>query len=347
MKRKQIYKRKEGADGGVRRDPLEPDAPLDYYFASYSNTSIHFDMLSDRVRTGSYARAIQHAELFQGKTVVDLGCGTGILSMFAARSGARAVFAVEMATIYKQAQQIIKANGLEATITVLHGKIEELSLPLPHVDIIVSEWMGYLLLYESMFDSVIFARDKYLAPGGKLFPNLAKMFIAGYYDGYHLEEDERLQSYLGEDLSKLLDYSNIVPDVRALDPRSILTATAQLAVFDLETCTKEDLDFCSRLTLGVTRQGFLNGLVVWFDTEFTHGSEPVVLSTSPYTQNTHWKQSCFDLDERIAVFVGDRVDCAFWLRRNSENFRCIDVKVELAVTNALGRHVHKQFFLFQ
>ena len=48
----------------------------------------------------------------------------------------------------------------------LHGKIEEVTLPVGQVDIIVSEWMGYCLLYEAMLDSVLFARDRYLAPDG-------------------------------------------------------------------------------------------------------------------------------------------------------------------------------------
>ena len=346
MKRKQIYKRKEGAE--PRRDPLEPDAPLDYYFSSYSNTSIHYDMLSDRVRTGCYARAILDSpELFTGKTVLDLGCGTGILSMFAAKAGAAEVLGVEMASIHRQAEQIVRQNQLQDRVRILHGRVEELQLQVARVDAIVSEWMGYLLLYESMFDSVIFARDRYLAPGGRLFPNAARMFVAGYHDGYHVEEEERLENYLGVDLSKLLDYSNIVPDVRFLDAQAVLTETGPLASFDLETCVKEDLDFHAELTLRVTRQGFLNGLVVWFDVEFSHGKVPVVLSTSPFSENTHWKQSCFDLNERIPVFVGDEVQCGFWLRRNKENFRFIDVKVELRVRNALGSHALKQFFLFQ
>lgn len=50
------------------------------------------------------------------------------------------------------------------------------------VDIIISEWMGYFLLYESMFDSVLFARDKWLAPDGILMPDKATMFIAALDD---------------------------------------------------------------------------------------------------------------------------------------------------------------------
>ena len=46
--------------------------------------------------------------------------------------------------------------------------MEEVELPVDRVDIIISEWMGYFLLYEAMLDSVLFARDKYLAPGGNV-----------------------------------------------------------------------------------------------------------------------------------------------------------------------------------
>jgi len=47
-------------------------------------------------------------------------------------------------------------------ITVLKGKIEEIDLPVPQVDIIISEWMGYFLLYENMLNTVLYARDKWL-----------------------------------------------------------------------------------------------------------------------------------------------------------------------------------------
>ncbi len=56
---------------------------------------------------------------------------------------------------------------------MIKGKIEEIELPVKEVDIIISEWMGYFLLYESMLDSVIYARDKYLKPGGLMLPERA------------------------------------------------------------------------------------------------------------------------------------------------------------------------------
>jgi protein arginine N-methyltransferase 1 len=60
--------------------------------------------------------------------------------------------------------------------------VEEIELPVEKVDIIISEWMGYFLLYESMFDSVLYARDKWLAKGGMLFPDRAKMYVAAMDD---------------------------------------------------------------------------------------------------------------------------------------------------------------------
>lgn len=115
--------------------------------------------------------------------MLDIGAGTGILSIFAARAGAKHVYAVENAEIAGFAKEIIAKNGLSDKITVLKGKMEEVELPVPKVDIIISEWMGYFLLYEGMLDSVLFARDKYLdKKKGKMLPDRAQIFFAGLED---------------------------------------------------------------------------------------------------------------------------------------------------------------------
>jgi protein arginine N-methyltransferase 1 len=94
-----------------------------------------------------------------------------------------------MSTIIEKAREIVAANGMSDKITLLQGKMEEVVLPFPKVDIIISEWMGYFLLYESMLDTVLYARDKYLnRETGLIFPDKATIFMAGIEDGEYKEE---------------------------------------------------------------------------------------------------------------------------------------------------------------
>ncbi len=87
-------------------------------------------MLSDTVRTKSYQNAIMNAkEIIMGKTVLDIGCGTGILSLFAASAGAKHVYGIDMATIANIAKNNIISNGFSDKISIFRGKMEDLELP--------------------------------------------------------------------------------------------------------------------------------------------------------------------------------------------------------------------------
>ncbi len=107
---------------------------------------------------------------------------------FAVRAGAKHVIGVDMSTIINKAKEIVECNGMSDKITLLQGKMEEVELPFPKVDIIISEWMGYFLLYESMLDTVLYARDKYLDAGGLIFPDRATIYLSGIEDGEYKDE---------------------------------------------------------------------------------------------------------------------------------------------------------------
>jgi len=146
-----------------------------------SSTDIHAIMIQDKVRTSTYAHFIlTNPHIFRDKVVLDVGCGSGILSLFAARSGAKRVIAVDASKIAVKAEKVIKVNGFEDVVTVIQGQVENIELQdgITQVDIIISEWMGYALLYESMLDSVLFARDRFLRPGGLMVPSQCQMILA-------------------------------------------------------------------------------------------------------------------------------------------------------------------------
>ena len=82
----------------------------------------------------------------------------------------------------------MKENGYEDKIQIIKGKVEELELPVDKVDVIVSEWMGYFLFYESMLDTVIYARDKWLRPGGVMLPDYLTLNLVGIEDAEYKNE---------------------------------------------------------------------------------------------------------------------------------------------------------------
>ncbi|TGO39813.1 hypothetical protein BHYA_0047g00170 [Botrytis hyacinthi] len=301
-----------------------------HYFNSYNHHGIHEEMLKDEVRTRSYMNAIvQNKHLFKDKIVLDVGCGTSILSMFAVKAGAKHVIGVDMSTIIEKAREIVEVNGMSDKITLLQGKMEEVVLPYPKVDIIISEWMGYFLLYESMLDTVLYARDKYLAPNGLIFPDKATIFMAGIEDGEY--KDEKIgfwDNVYGFDYSPLKATALTEPLVDTVEIKAVVTDPTAVLTLDLYTCTKEDLAFSSPFKLDVRRNDFIHALIAWFDIDFTACHKPIRFSTGPHTKYTHWKQTVFYLREVLTVEQGEQIVGRLDNKPNEKNPRDLDVKIQ-------------------
>ena len=256
---------------------------LDYYFRSYSNPGIHSEMLQDSVRTLAYKDSImRNPHLFKDKVVLDIGCGTGILSLFAADAGASHVYAIDYASIAENAKEIVKENSRD-NITVMRGKVEEIELPVKEVDIIISEWMGYFLIYESMLDTVLFARDKWLKKGGLMFPDKAIMYMSAFEDEEFM--DERVEFWnrvYGINMTPMKDCVLRDGCVEIVNREAINSNTQMIADIDLQTCKVEDLDFASEFNLKFSRKDLFSGYVIWWDCVFSHCHVPLTLSTSKY-----------------------------------------------------------------
>ncbi|KAI0009765.1 protein arginine N-methyltransferase 1 [Xylariaceae sp. FL0662B] len=301
-----------------------------HYFNSYNHHGIHEEMLKDEVRTKSYMNAItQNKHLFKDKIVLDVGCGTAILSMFAVRAGAKHVVGVDMSTIIFKAKEIVKVNGMADQITLIQGKMEEIDLPFPKVDIIISEWMGYFLLYESMLDTVLYARDKYLAKDGLIFPDKATIFACGIEDGEY--KDEKIgfwDNVYGFDYTPLKETALAEPLVDTVEVKAAVTDPAAVLTLDLYKCTTADLDFSIPFKLNCRRNDFVHALVAWFDIDFTACHKPIRFSTGPHTKYTHWKQTVFYLDQVLTVQQGEEIKFKLTVRPNNKNRRDLDITID-------------------
>ncbi|EDV93864.1 GH19565 [Drosophila grimshawi] len=317
-------------DGSGNADEM---TSRDYYFDSYAHFGIHEEMLKDEVRTVTYRNAMYHNKhLFQGKTVLDVGCGTGILSMFAAKAGAAQVIAVDCSNIIEFARQVIIDNNLQEIITVVKGKIEEIELPggIEKVDIIISEWMGYCLFYESMLDTVLYARDKWLKPNGMMFPDRGTLYITAIEDRQY--KDEKINWWddvYGFDMSCIRKVAVTEPLVDVVDPKQVVSTACMVKEVDLYTVQKADLNFSSKFNLTIKRNDFVQALVTYFNIEFTKCHKRLGFSTSPDSTYTHWKQTVFYLDDHMTAKKNEEINGTFQMKPNERNNRDLDFVIDI------------------
>ncbi|KAG8626777.1 hypothetical protein KVT40_005722 [Elsinoe batatas] len=296
-----------------------------HYFNSTSDWLTHDQ--KDDVRTRSYRDAIyNNKHLFKDKIVLDVGCGTAILSMFAAKAGAKHVIGVDFSNIITKAREIVEVNGLSDKITLLQGKMEEVELPFPKVDVVISEWMGYALLYESMLDTVLWARDKYLVKGGIIMPDVVSMNIAGIEDGEYKDEKIGCDVY-GFNYSPMKKVALAEPLVDTVEFKAIVTDNCTVFTIDLYTVTVADLAFTRPFSLMTRRTDYVHALVLWFDTEFSACHKPIRFSTGPHAKYTHWKQTVFYLKDVLTVEAGERITGEFSCKPNDQNRRDLDIGI--------------------
>ena len=314
-------------------------------------------MLKDEVRTKTYRNSIYHNKhLFKDKIVMDVGSGTGILSMFAAQAGAKRVFAVEFSSMAKQSEKIIKDNKLDHIITVLHSKMEDITeLPdgIEKVDVIISEWMGYCLLYESMLNTVIYARDKWLQPDGVLMPDKARLYVCAIEDRQY--KDDKInwwENVYGFNMSSIREVAISEPLVDCVDPNQVVTNNCCIKVsfleyhfiikcfvffqdIDLYTTTVEDLAFESNFEVSCNRNDYVHALVTYFVVEFSKCHKRTGFSTSPDSQYTHWKQTVFYLREALTVKKGELIQGHITCKPNERNVRDLDFTIDVKFNGEL------------
>lgn len=266
-----------------------PGATLDY----------HRSMLADTERTRAFELAIQ-ARVKPGDTVVDLGCGSGILSCFACRAGARRVYALEVEPVIELAKQICRVNGFGDRVVFLHERSTRARIP-EAADVILTETIGNLGLEEGILGWIADARRRFLKPGGSLIPESIALFATLV---------ERPEAYLGaSDWSALpygLDFSPAQtlacnnPVWIPLPPEACLGEAALLGEVDLVRNERDAFEGQTQVI--VTRSGICHGIGGWFRAKLT---ESISLSNAPPLATPSWNHGFLPLARPLAVAAGE------------------------------------------
>ncbi|KAL3747319.1 hypothetical protein ACJRO7_016150 [Eucalyptus globulus] len=316
----------------------------DYYFDSYS----HFgaEMLKDIVRTKTYQNVIyQNKFLFKNKVVLDVGAGTGILSLFCAKAGAQHVYAIECSQMAETAKEIVESNGFSNVITVLKGKVEEIDLPVAKVDIIISEWMGYFLLFENMLNTVLYARDKWLVNDGVVLPDKASLYLTAIEDAEYKEDKiEFWNNVYGFDMSCIKKQAMMEPLVDTVDQNQLVTQCQLLKTMDISKMAPGDASFTAPFKLVAERDDYIHALVAYFDVTFTKCHKLTGFSTGPRSRATHWKQTVLYLEDVLTICQGEALIGSMTVAPNKKNPRDVDIKVKYSLNGRRCSVSRTQFY---
>ncbi|HEX8694852.1 MAG TPA: 50S ribosomal protein L11 methyltransferase [Longimicrobium sp.] len=276
-------------------------------------------MLNDRSRTGRFLAAIPQV-VHPGDVVVDLGTGTGILAIAAARAGARRVYAIEAGPVGEVARRMFVANGVDDRVVLVSGESTRVELP-ERADVLVTEIFGNGPLGESVLEATADARRRFLKPGARVLPNALRIFgvPAAFSEAerrkYVFTPDNTRcwRAWYGMDFSPL---GAVAPNALLpfhLDPRRVrrcqpLTAPTLLAEINLQS--HEEPKVASRVSTAALRSGTLNALVIYFELQL---GPSIILTTNPATAgaDNHWLTPIYFFVTPLPLRQGDAVELVY------------------------------------
>lgn len=306
----------------------------------YANIRTHHRMIKDYIRTNAYRAAIfKHAK---HQKVLEIGCGTGILSIFAYHAGASSVLAIEESKIAILAQKMFKAN--EAPVKLYYGNSLNIDIE-EHVDIIIHELLGVDVFDENVLVYIEDAKKRFLKPCGKLIPyhidvyaiGIESQFTPSLLDRTKLEAYEFTELYgininpymkvLQEmqDSMEVVSFLDVDPSLYLGNMNSyyfsnfskhILTKECLLYSINLEKNFNIELERQKEVNLEISTNGRLGSILIYFK---AYLDKELAISNSPFTPLTHWRRDIRELPKIIDVTRGEKLK--IYAKLHEENGR--------------------------
>lgn len=301
---------------GILRDAAERNASLGTEPERFDAPRVHVQMLNDRARTASYLAAI-HGVVKPGDVVLDIGTGTGVFAVAAAKAGAERVYAVEASSIADAAQRVFDASGFSDRITLIRGQSTQIQLP-TRADVLVSEIIGLDPLGERVLETTRDALDRHLVRGARLIPSKLEVYAIpvtlpdSIREGWRFTQSnvERWQSWYEIDFSPLIALSDRTPFQIAVTPRRLheWTALAEpVRIFAQDLTAIGDPSFVESRKFRATATGRVDAVALYFTLQL---ESAVTLTTDPrqYREDSHWDHRVWGLPTSLRVSAGDELE---------------------------------------
>lgn len=273
----------------------------------------HLSLLADETRTGAYRRAISQT-VHSGDVVVDIGCGSGMLSFLACRAGARHVYAIEHEAVIEMARRVAAQNGFHDRITFYRDHSFNVELP-EHADVIVTETMGTFGFEEGIIGSLTDARDRFLKQGGKLIPRSLALWLAPVElpKFYEHVVDFWVNGCQGFDFSPVRTMTVNCFHPLKLHEGTLLGDPIRVADVSFQETTRSEVS--ANLTGRAKRRGWLHGVAGWFSAELI---PTLRISNGPLERASHWGLAFFPINRPVSVERGNRIEVEMQSKGNGE-----------------------------
>jgi Tfp pilus assembly protein PilF/predicted RNA methylase len=266
----------------------------------------HIPMINDAERNDAYEIALRRA-VKPGDVVLEIGTGSGLVAMMAARTGAGHVYTCEMhKPLVEVARETVRRNGYADRISIIGKRSTDLKVgvDMPEkADVFVSELINIGMLAPDMLAILQHARRNLVKPGAKIIPAAATVYGA-LIQADELRRINPITTISGFDMSRFDQFRT--PGYQQIDlaaeTHSMLSESFIAWSFDFRQ-NMPDADMKTIATTA-TEDGVAHGVAFWFD---LHMDEEIVYSSSSRTRTNHWKQAVYFFGQDLKVKEGQKV----------------------------------------